>query len=151
MVKNKLSKQLSGISGEYFVAAELSRRGFLAAITLRNSESIDILANLIITNKQICFQVKTSQRKRKWPLSEKVEKDKSKNKIYIFVNLLDENSLPEYFLIDAITLSSIIEEGHKKWLSTPNKKGESHNNTKFREFNDLNGKYKNNWEILEKF
>lgn len=148
-MNKKLSKQLSGISGEYFVAAELSRRGFLAAITLRNSESIDILANSILTNKQICFQVKTSQRKRKWPLSEKVEKDKSKNKIYIFVNLLDINSLPEYFLIDAISLSTIIEDGHKKWLLTPNKKNEAHNNTTFREFNDISGKYKNNWEILE--
>lgn len=151
MIKNKLSKQLSGISGEYFVAGELSRRGFLAAITLRNSESIDILANSIFTNKQICFQLKTSQGKRKWPLSEKVEKDKSKNKIYIFVNLLDENSLPEYFLIDALTLSVIIEEGHKKCLSAPNKKGEIHNNTKFREFNDINGKYIKNWKILETF
>ena len=151
MTNKKLSKQLSGISGEYFVAAELSRRGFLAAITLRNSESIDILANSIVTNQQICFQVKTSQKKRKWPLSEKVEKDKSSNKIYVFVNLLDENSLPEFFLIDAISLSKIIEEGHKKWLITPNKKGGIHNDTKIREFSDINGIYKNNWKILDNF
>ncbi|MBW3523479.1 hypothetical protein [Chryseobacterium sp. NKUCC03_KSP] len=151
MTDKKLSKQLSGISGEYFVAAELSRRGFLAAITLRNSESIDIFANSILTNKQICIQVKTSQNKRKWPLSEKVERDKSLNKIYVFVNLISKNSLPEYFLIDAISLSKIIEEGHKKWLQTPNKKGGIHNNTKIREFSDFNEKYKDNWEILDKF
>ena len=39
----KLSKILSGVSGEYFVAAELSRRGYIASITLRNSRGIDIL------------------------------------------------------------------------------------------------------------
>ena len=65
MTNNKLSKQLSGIAGEYFVAAELSRRGFLAAITLRNSDGVDILANSLETNNQICFQIKTSQKKRK--------------------------------------------------------------------------------------
>ena len=151
MTNNKLSKQLSGIAGEYFVAAELSRRGFLAAITLRNSDGVDILANSLETNNQICFQIKTSQKKRKWPLSEKVEKDKSPNKIYVFVNLIDQNSLPEYFLIDAVSLSEIIENGHKKWLSTPNKKGGIHNHTKIREFSDVNGKYKDNWQILNKF
>ena len=151
MTNNKLSKQLSGIAGEYFVAAELSRRGFLAAITLRNSDGVDILANSLETNNQICFQIKTSQKKRKWPLSEKVEKDKSPNKIYVFVNLIDQNSLPEYFLIDAVSLSEIIETGHKKWLSTPNKKGGIHNDTKIREFSDVNGKYKDNWQILNKF
>ena len=82
---------------------------------------------------------------------EKVEKDKSSNKIYVFVNLLDENSLPEFFLIDAISLSEIIEEGHKKWLITPNKKGGIHNDTKIREFSDINGIYKNNWKILDNF
>ena len=93
----------------------------------------------------------TSQKKRKWPLSEKVEKDKSPNKIYVFVNLIDQNSLPEYFLIDAVSLSEIIENGHKKWLSTPKKKGGIHNDTKIREFSDVNGKYKDNWQILNKF
>ena len=151
MSKYKLSKQLSGIAGEYFVAAELSRRGFLAAITLRNSESIDILANSPITNKQICFQIKTSQGKRKWPLSEKVEKDKTPNKIYVFVNLISDEHLPEYFLIEAIELSEMIEENHRKWLLTPNRKGEPHNETKFREFNDINEKYKDNWKLLDKF
>jgi hypothetical protein len=38
----KLLKQLCGVAGEYYVAAKLSRRGYLAAITLRNSEGVDI-------------------------------------------------------------------------------------------------------------
>ncbi|MEA2328452.1 MAG: hypothetical protein QOE68_3411, partial [Thermoanaerobaculia bacterium] len=40
----KLDAGLCGIAGEYFVAAELSRRGYLASITLRNSRGVDILA-----------------------------------------------------------------------------------------------------------
>jgi Holliday junction resolvase-like predicted endonuclease len=61
----KLSKQLSGIAGEYYVAAELSRRGYLAAITLRNSEGIDILVSNIDGNKLFSIQVKTTQNKKK--------------------------------------------------------------------------------------
>jgi hypothetical protein len=34
----KPSSQLTGVAGEYFVAAELSRRGFIASITMRNSQ-----------------------------------------------------------------------------------------------------------------
>jgi hypothetical protein len=33
----KPSPQLTGVAGEYFVAAELSRRGYIASITMRNS------------------------------------------------------------------------------------------------------------------
>jgi len=35
---------LAGVAGEYFVAAELSRRGYIASISLRNTRGIDILA-----------------------------------------------------------------------------------------------------------
>ena len=40
----KPSSQLTGVAGEYFVAAELSRRDLIASITMRNSPGIDILA-----------------------------------------------------------------------------------------------------------
>ena len=40
----KTVSQLTGIAGEYFVAAELSRWGFIASITMRNSRGIDIPA-----------------------------------------------------------------------------------------------------------
>ena len=39
----KLSAGLSGIAGEYYVAAELSRKGFMASIMLRNNDTVDIL------------------------------------------------------------------------------------------------------------
>jgi hypothetical protein len=39
---NNLSKSLIGIAGSYFVAAELTQRGFIATVTSRNTEGIDI-------------------------------------------------------------------------------------------------------------
>ena len=38
-----LSPILAGITAQYLVAGELSRRGHIASITLRNTKGIDIL------------------------------------------------------------------------------------------------------------
>lgn len=39
----KLHRTQTGISGEYFAAAELARRGFAVGITMGNTKSIDLL------------------------------------------------------------------------------------------------------------
>ena len=71
---DKLSKGITGIAGEYFVAGELSRRGFMASITLRNNDSIDIHASNLVDNKIFAIQVKTSQYSgRKWPVGQKAK------------------------------------------------------------------------------
>ena len=57
----KLSSTLSGIAGEYFVAAELSRRGFVASITLRNTRGIDILVSNADATNSVGVQVKAKQ------------------------------------------------------------------------------------------
>jgi hypothetical protein len=44
-MKRPLSAIQTGIAGEYFVAAELTRRGHVAALTLRNTRGIDVLAS----------------------------------------------------------------------------------------------------------
>jgi len=36
----KLSTIQTGVSGEYFVAAELSRHGYVASLTLRNTREL---------------------------------------------------------------------------------------------------------------
>lgn len=41
MKEQKLSSVLSGVAGEYYVAAELSKRGYIASITLRNTKGVD--------------------------------------------------------------------------------------------------------------
>ena len=58
----KLSHVLTGVAGEYFVAAELSRRGYIASITLRNTQGIDLLASDQNATRQIAIQVKTNQK-----------------------------------------------------------------------------------------
>jgi hypothetical protein len=57
-MSKKVSSILIGVSGEYFVAAELSRRGYVASITLRNTRGIDIVASNENGNKTVNIQVK---------------------------------------------------------------------------------------------
>ena len=54
----KVSSILTGVAGEYFAAAELSRRGYVASITLRNTKGIDIIATNEEGSKTINIQVK---------------------------------------------------------------------------------------------
>ena len=135
----KLSRQISGIAGEYYVAAELSRRGYIAAITLRNSDNVDILVSNQNGEKTISVQVKTTQNKRKWILSKKVEKDIVLNKFYVFVNIpIEEGLPPEYYITKANDLATWIYAGHRKWLNEPGTKGQKRNDSNVRQFDPGN-------------
>jgi len=131
----KISTQLSGIAGEYYVAAELSRRGYLAAITLRNSDGIDILVSSYDGENMISIQVKTTQGKKKWILNKKVEGEKSKNKFFIFVYIpISINESPEYFIVNSTVLASKTSEGHRRWLNESGKNGRVRKDSDARQF-----------------
>jgi Holliday junction resolvase-like predicted endonuclease len=61
----KLSGIQTGVSGEYFAAAELSRRGFLCSVTLKNTRGIDILVSNQQSSKLVGVQVKTNRKSKK--------------------------------------------------------------------------------------
>ncbi|WP_290475005.1 MULTISPECIES: hypothetical protein [unclassified Leeuwenhoekiella] len=131
----KISKQLCGVAGEYYVAAEFSKRGYLAAITLRNSDGIDILVSDTNGEKSLSIQVKTTQNKRKWILTKKVETGYSKNKYFVFVNIKsDLNCLPEYYIVNSEILANNIYHGHRRWLEEPGKNGRKRNDSSVRQF-----------------
>ncbi len=70
----KPSSHLTGVAGEYFVAAELSRRGFIASITMRNTRGIDILATNPEAKRAVTIQRKSSRTSIKgWILSDKTD------------------------------------------------------------------------------
>lgn len=143
----KFSKQLTGVSGEYYVAAEISRRGYLAAITLRNSDSTDILVSDIEGKNHISIQVKTTRNKLKWLLHQKVENDKFQKKYYVFVSIPDDLTKPPvYFIINSISLANRIYYGHRQWLSEPGKNGNQRNDSATRQFDP---RHFNSEEILD--
>lgn len=146
----KLSKGLSGIAGEYFVAAELTRRGFMASVTLRNNDSVDVHASKLSNSKMFAIQVKTNQvGNRHWTLHKKAESLVSENLYYVFVSLRGLNERAEYFIVPSIIVADQIKHSYELWLQQPGKKGQPHKDNTLRKFFDQNGDYLEKWELLD--
>lgn len=148
-VDEQVPSLLVGVSGEYFVAAELSRRGFVASISLRNTRGIDILATNESASRSVTIQVKTSQRsKPTWLLSEKSETIASSDHFYVFVLLNGLRDVPSYFVVPSETVASYIRTRHRKWLAQPGRRGRKHVDSSMRKFEDPDGHYRDKWELL---
>ena len=114
---------LTGVAGEYFVAAELSRRGYIASISLRNTRGIDILATNQKASRSITIQCKTTQIGLKaWMLNEKCEEFFAPNHYYVFVVLGAATERPSFHVVPSETVSKFVKDNHATWLRTPGKK-----------------------------
>ena len=144
-----LSRGLTGVAGEYFVAGELSRRGCLASITLRNSKGVDIICTNSDATKSVAIQVKTSRgSSRSWILSQKAESYYSENLFYIFVNLHEISDAPDYFIVPSSVVADHIQNSHAEWLTQLNKKGQPRKDSSMRKYSDPTGEYLNRWDLL---
>jgi hypothetical protein len=149
MKKRRLSTVLSGIAGEYFVAAELSRRGCVASLTLRNTRGIDILASNSDATKSVGIQVKTNQGSKKdWLLNEKAEADRAKNLFYVLVRL-NELGVPEYYVVPRQIVSEYVRKEHADWLASKGRDGKPHVDNPMRTFRDPENKYRGRWDFLD--
>lgn len=150
METTRVSSILAGVSGEYFVAAELSRRGYICSVTLKNTRGIDILVCNEDATKTLGIQVKTNQINRtEWMLNEKSEKMIDENIFYVFVNLKGIGELPEFYIVPSKVVSDYITSTHKDWLSEKGKKGQQRNDSTMRKFKDPEKKYLNQWDLLD--
>lgn len=149
-----------GNSGEYFVAAELERRGFTAAVPMSNTKDFDVLAINTTTHRQVALQIKTNRTKSKsWMLTKKSENVTGENIYYIFVCLNDMDA-PEYYIVESHIVAESLQKGYEAWLSSPGKNNKQHNETSMRKFefdslgvnNIFNLKsenYKSKWDKLK--
>lgn len=146
---SRLSPGLCGTAGEYFVAAELSRLGYVASITLRNARGIDILASDADAKRSVGIQVKTTQRSSKeWMLNKKAEKDSAANLFYVFVNL-NHGKAPEYHIVPRATVAKYIREDYAAWMKVPRRDGKSHDpDNTLRKFRIEDEKYRDRWDLL---
>jgi len=146
----RLPKTLVGVSGEYFVAAELSRRGYIASITLRNTRGIDILAANKDASKSVGIQVKTNNtnKKKVWLLNEKADEAYSDSHFYVFVNLSDPGSAPEFHVVPSKVVADYVRKDHKKWADTLDRHGKLHGHSAIRQFRDPEKDFLGKWELL---
>ncbi len=151
-----LSSIQSGVAGEYFVAGELSRRGYVASLTLRNTRGIDVLASNADATKSVGIQVKTSQVALKedrrysdahWMLNVKAETAIGTNLFYVFV-VLPEQGEPSYYVVPSAVVAKSVYDSHKQWEKTPGRKGPHSLTNPMRIFKDRDGQYRDRWDLL---
>jgi hypothetical protein len=147
-MKRPLSSIQTGIAGEYFVAAELTRRGHVASLTLRNTRGIDVLASNADATKRVGIQVKTSKgAQANWILNQKAEGDLAQNFCYIFVRL-PASGEPSFHVVPRAVVAKYCRDSHQQWLATPGRGGRQHRDNPVRRFSDRKGQYKDRWELL---
>lgn len=157
----KKSKALVGIAGVHFVAAALSQRGYIVALTSRNTEGIDILASSPDGSNTISIQVKTSDdsnRKsfsRSWWMNKKSEGVFSDSLFYVFVDLKPEQ-IPDFYVVPSKVVAEYIKQDYETYMKKPIRKGkrkdEPHKKTDMRTFEIKDEKdipkYFNKWDLL---
>ena len=148
----KLERTQVGVAGEYFVAAELSLRGYIASITLRNTRGIDIIASTKDGEKSVNIQVKTiNTDSKKWVLTQKSESFHSDNHFYVFVSMEGLSKNPEYYIVPSKEVSKQITQSHATWLAGKKADGSPRMDSNVRKFClPEDSKYKDNWSSLFK-
>ena len=146
-MSSRPSTILTGVSGEYFVAAELSRRGYIASITLRNTAGVDILASSADGSKQVAIQVKTARgSKPSWILNKKAEAYYDRNLFYVFVALGE--GLPAFHIVPSKKGADAVRLSHAEWLRGTKRGGGKRKDTDIRGFYDEDGKFLGRWDLL---
>lgn len=146
----KLDTTLVGVAGEYAVATELTLRGYIAAITLRNSRGVDIVASLPDGSKSFSIQVKTSSGNyRKWLLNKKAEKVSDPNHYYVFVILNDDLlKRAEFHVVPSAVVATYVANSHQTWLNGVKADGSPRKDSAMRNFRDDEAEYCEAWHLL---
>lgn len=85
------------LAGEFFVAAELSKRGYCVAMTMGNAKAIDLVAEK--DSKPYMLQVKAlaSPKSSGWPLN--MDKSKIKDDVFYIVVILNDLTVPPTYYV----------------------------------------------------
>lgn len=113
MTKAPPKAQFTAMAGEYCVMEKLFRLGHVAALTLGNAKSIDLLVSSA-TNKSYKVSVKAGQQKGKWGIG-KTEYEDDPTLIFVFLlykNFSDIDTIPDAWVIPA----PIVNKLKKAWI-----------------------------------
>jgi hypothetical protein len=132
--------QLTGMTGVYLVAAELSRQGYIASPTSRSAQGADLLVTDIECKKSFVVQVKTNATTFGfWLLGAKAKTFQSKTLVYAFVNLRKERT--DFYLVPSAFVAKNVTESKP----STTRKSEWHS-IKL----ETVKRYKDNWNVFNK-
>jgi hypothetical protein len=132
--RQRVATGLTGTAGEYYVAAELSRRGWLATVTVKNAPGTDVLAQHSETRRVIAIQTKTARSPFHFQLKgpKTIDQDTDRtderttendNEWYVFASLRGETERPDFYIVPRNIVAAMISTGHRHWLAATGKRG----------------------------
>ncbi|MHA1911947.1 MAG: hypothetical protein ACTSYA_09650 [Candidatus Kariarchaeaceae archaeon] len=108
---NKLTKQHTQWAGQYYVAAELTRRGYNIAFTLGNTPLTDLLV-VSPTNRHLRIECKSQKSKSFWRIK---RKNANETLFYVFILILeDPKESPKFWIMKSIDVNKKIDEEVQK-------------------------------------
>ena len=149
---------LIGNAGEYYVVAELLKRGIVAALAPRNAPAFDILATR--KKQTVKIRVKTkSQEYSVWQYSVKKDgsifRDLSKHKDFtVLVDLAMKTKDLKFYIVSTWRINKLLNKDFEEWVNTPGKNNQPRNpenkkrNLSQEKYARELSKYLNQWEKL---
>ncbi|MCT3698373.1 PDDEXK-like family protein [Elizabethkingia anophelis] len=134
ITKEIFDKQKVGLSGEFFVAAELLKRNFQVSLTFGNAKAVDIIAfkDELYPKK---IQVKTLRAHNAYT----VDKNKLLGNYFVFVILNKIGQPPIFYIIDGEIINTNLEQFYGSSIGS---KRETINYGALKMYQD-------NWNVLE--
>lgn len=150
----KQSNSLTGVTGEYYVCAELGKRGILALLTPKNNPLFDVVAVDTKVLRMVSIQVKTmsEENNQGWKLGMDICERKNNPSLFTVLVNLKQNEI-EYYIYEYDVLSEKVRSLYSDYLLKPKRDGGQRKDIKFRWFNlndfkDDDKQRKNSWHIL---
>jgi len=149
---------LIGNAGEYYVVAELLKRGIVASLAPRNAPGFDVLATRDHFTARIRVKTKSEQYDI-WQWSAKPDGTIFRHlfdsaDFTVLVNLTKRTTDLAFFILPTPLIYRWLTERFTSWLNTPGKNGRPHSPTNRKRHlgykahaEDLE-KYRDNWDII---
>ena len=149
---------LIGNAGEYYVVAELLKRGIVAALAPRNTPAFDILATK--DGKTVRIRVKTKSEEYdiwQWNVGQsgQIFRDLSDKDDYtVLVNLAQDDKDLAFHVIPTSALNAWLISDFDLWLRTPGKDGRPHSadnrkrHLEYKKYETRLAPFLGNWGIL---
>ena len=141
---------LTGTAGEYYVAAELSRRGWLATVTIKNAPGTDVLAQELVTKRTVAIQTKTSTGASTSRSANVTSRRSTRDPGWVVLVGLDSpTDRPSFFVIPRSHVATMIYAFHHQWLDQLSRKGQPHkDSTRLAMTRDAFVGYQDRWDLL---
>lgn len=146
---------LVGTAGEYYVCAELCKRGYLALLTPKNNPIFDVVVTNLSGSKSVSIQVKTRSpyNTQGWKFGKDIAESVVSRDVFVaLVNLLPEG-LPEIYIYEHSVLSKRVSDLYERYVQTPKRDGTPRKEVSFRWFDEVqfiedDRLRKNNWHPI---